>query len=82
MTVTLERAATHTPDGGVIEEARGRQRRHRALVAAAIPVAIVAIVLAVAWGGGNGAGHRQAPGARRPVGAASPDATVAQAQRS
>ena len=35
MTVTLERAAVHMPDGGVIEEARGRQRRHAGVGAAA-----------------------------------------------
>jgi hypothetical protein len=62
MTVTLERAATHTPAAGVIEEARGRQRRQRALMAAAILVGIVVSVLAFAWGGGNGGERSQAPG--------------------
>src|ERR1700674_1527826 len=49
-------------DAGVIEEARARQHRQRTLAASAITAGIVAIVLAVAWGGGNGAGSRQAPG--------------------
>ena len=67
MTVTLEPAATHTPDAGVIEEARGRQRRQRALTAAALLVGIVVIALAFAWGGGNGVPHRQG-GGRPPSG--------------
>ena len=58
MTVTLEPAATRTPDAGVIEEARGRQRRQRAAVAAAIAAGIVAVVLAFAAGGANDGGGR------------------------
>ena len=80
MTVTLEPAATQMPDAGVIEEARHRQRRQRASVAAATTAGIVAIVLAFASEMGTtalGAGTLRE--ARRPLGVASWDVTVAQA---
>lgn len=64
MALTAHRPPHHAldVDAGVIEEARRRQRRTRSFVGAGTTAAIVAIVLAVAWGGGNGAGSRQAPG--------------------
>ena len=52
MTVTVDRAPGGTPDAGVIEEARARQRRHRSAAVAA--VAIAAVLLAAFSDGGGG----------------------------
>jgi hypothetical protein len=56
MTVTVELPPpAQTPDAGVIEEARARQRRHRGVfgVAAAAAGAIVALLAGFAGGGGG-----------------------------
>ncbi len=55
MTLTVERPPVETPDAGVIEEARARQRRHWGLAAAAtvVAAAIAAILLAFSDGGGE-----------------------------
>jgi hypothetical protein len=49
-------------DAGVIEEARTRQQRHRAVAAMTIAAGIAAIVLTFAWGGGNRGAHSPAVG--------------------
>jgi hypothetical protein len=42
---------------GVIEEARNRQRRERAIAAALTAVIVAATIVAVAWPSGGGLGH-------------------------
>jgi hypothetical protein len=65
MTITVERPPLETPDAGVIEEARARQRRHRGVAGGAvITVAAIAAILFLFAGGGGGS-HLE--GARRPV---------------
>ena len=74
MTVTVEPPQRETPDAGVIEEARARQRRHRGLAgAAAAAVMIAAVVLASGGGGDGGRSHRRF--ASSPGGAASAKAS-------
>ena len=76
MTITVEPPpvetpdALETPDGGVIEEARARQRRHRGATAAATvaAAAIAAILWAVASGGGGShPGSASVPEGRSPA---------------
>ncbi len=57
MSVTLKPPPTETPDAGVIEEARARQRRHRGVAAAAVIAAAVAAVLLLGFAGGGGGSH-------------------------
>jgi hypothetical protein len=69
MTVTVERPPVESPDAGVIEEARARQRRHRGMVAAAAiaAAAIAATLLGFAGGGGGShAGSASLPAGRAP----------------
>ena len=69
MTLTVERPAAATPDAGVIEEARARQRRHRGMAGAALlAVAAVAGILLGTTGGGGGSHPRSAsvPAGRPP----------------
>jgi len=70
MTITVERPHVETPDAGVIEEARARQRRHRGVAAAAVLAAagIAAILLAFTGGGGGGSqpGSASIPRGRPP----------------
>ena len=69
MTLTVERPPVETPDAGVIEEARARQRRHRGVAGAAIiaAAAIASILLAFTSGsGGSHAGHTAVPPAGQP----------------
>jgi hypothetical protein len=68
MTLTVERPAVATPDAGVIEEARARQRRHRAVAGALLAVAAVAGILLGTTGGGGGSRPRSAsvPAGRPP----------------
>jgi hypothetical protein len=54
MTVTLEPPAPETPDAGVIEEARARQRRHRGGAAAASLAAAALAALLLGFAGGSG----------------------------
>jgi hypothetical protein len=70
MTLTVERPAVATPDAGVIEEARARQRRHRGMAGAALLVAAaVAGILLGTTGGGGGSHPRSAsvPVGRSPL---------------
>jgi hypothetical protein len=62
-----QRPRHSAPDAGVIEEARGRQRRQRALVPAAITASIAVVLIAALVGGGamSGTPRTAAP---RPVG--------------
>ena len=61
MTLTVERPAAATPDAGVIEEARARQRRHRHAAGAAVLAATaVAGILLGTTGGGGGSHLRSA----------------------
>lgn len=55
MRATVEPRPVDTPDAGVIEEARARQRRHRGVIAATTlaVAAVVAAVLGFASGGGG-----------------------------
>jgi hypothetical protein len=55
MSLTVERPPVATPDAGVIEEARARQRRHRLAGAALLAGAVGGIVLGA--GGGGGVSH-------------------------
>jgi hypothetical protein len=57
MTLTVERPAAGTPDAGVIEEARARQRRHRGLTGVATVAALAVAALLFAFAGGNGGSH-------------------------
>jgi hypothetical protein len=71
MTITVERPRVETPDAGVIEEARARQRRHRGATVAATVAAIAAILLAFAGGGGGSQpGSASVPRGRPPSQAA------------
>jgi hypothetical protein len=65
MTITIKPPPLATPDAGVIEEARARQRRHRGVAAAATVAAasIAAILLGFA---GGGEGSRPASGSVPP----------------
>jgi hypothetical protein len=56
----FESSPVEAPDAGVIDEARGRQRRHRGIAAVATAVAAATAVLVlvlVLSGGNNGARH-------------------------
>ena len=64
MTTTLQPPPVETPEDGVIEEARARQRRHRALAGAATIATFAIAALLFAFVGGGGGSHG--------VGAASP----------
>jgi hypothetical protein len=71
MTITVERPRVETPDAGVIEEARARQRRHRGAAVTATVAAIAATVLAFAGGGGRSQpGSASVPRGRPPSRAA------------
>ncbi len=73
MTLTVERPPVETPDAGVIEEARARQRRHRGVAGAAtIATAAIAAILFLFAGGGGGSHLEGArlPDARHPLSAA------------
>lgn len=67
MSLTVERAPVEEPDAGVIEEARARQRRHRGAAGAAsiAGVAITALLLGFAGGGGSSHGAGKVLGPRR-----------------
>lgn len=54
MTITLKPPPVQTPDAGVIEEARARQRRHRGAAAAALVAGAIAAILLAFVGGGGG----------------------------
>jgi|ERR1039458_5575671 hypothetical protein len=69
MTITLEPPSVETPEDGVIEEARARQRRHRALAGAASIAAFVIAALFFAFVGGGGGSH--GAGAASPAGGSS-----------
>ncbi|MGO8907016.1 MAG: hypothetical protein ACLQMH_15555 [Solirubrobacteraceae bacterium] len=58
MSVTVKPAPAETPDGGVIEEARARQRRHRTLAAAGVIAASVTAALLLGSAGGGRGSHR------------------------
>jgi hypothetical protein len=64
MTPTIERQATATPDAGVIEEARARQRRHRGVAGASLLVACAVAGLLLGAAGGGGATHPEGASAR------------------
>lgn len=73
MTLTAERPPLETPDAGVIEEARARQRRQRGLAGAAVIAAVtIAAILLTVGGGGGGSRLEGArlPHARHPLRAA------------
>jgi hypothetical protein len=55
VTLTVERPLIATPDAGVIEEARARQRRHRGIAGAALlaALALAGILVVVSGGGGR-----------------------------
>jgi hypothetical protein len=57
MSVVVEPPLTETPDAGVIEEARARQRRHRGLAAAGVIAACVGAALLLGFAGGGGGSH-------------------------
>jgi hypothetical protein len=67
MTITLEPRPVETPEDGVIEEARARQHRHRALAGAATIAALAIAALLLAFGGGGG-GSSHGAGAASPAG--------------
>lgn len=56
MTITLKPPSVQTPEDGVIEEARARQRRHRALAGAASIAALATAALLIAFDDGGGGG--------------------------
>ncbi|MCW3018347.1 MAG: hypothetical protein JWN10_655 [Solirubrobacterales bacterium] len=67
MSVTVE--PTETPDAGVIEEARARQRRYRSLAAAGVIVAGMTAALLLGFAGGGRGSHPRnasAPAGRLP----------------
>ncbi len=69
MSVTVKRPPDKTPDAGVIEEARARQRRHRGLATAGVIAAgvIAALLLGFAGGGrGSHPGSAAVPAGRLP----------------
>jgi hypothetical protein len=57
MSVTVKPPPTETPDAGVIEEARARQRRHRGVAAAGVIAAGVIAALLLGFAGGGGVSH-------------------------
>ncbi len=57
MSVTVKPPPTETPDAGVIEEARARQRRHRGLAAAGVVAAGVTAALLLGSAGRGGGSH-------------------------
>jgi hypothetical protein len=57
MTITVEPPSIETPEDGVIEEARVRQRRHRGAAAAVTMVAVVVLALLLGFAGGGGGSH-------------------------
>jgi hypothetical protein len=57
MSVTVKPPPTETPDAGVIEEARARQRHHRGMAAAGVIAAGVIAVLLLGFAGGGGGSH-------------------------
>jgi hypothetical protein len=57
MSVTVEPPPTQTPDAGVIEEARARQRRHRGVAAAGVIAAGATAALLFGFAGGGGGSH-------------------------
>jgi hypothetical protein len=63
MTLTAERRAGTTPDAGVIEEARARQRRHRRGAGGALVVvgALAAVLLGAPGRGGSHPGSASVP---------------------
>ena len=56
MTITVK-PPPQTPDAGVIEEARARQRRHRGVAGAATIAAAAIAALLLAFAGGGGGSH-------------------------
>jgi len=68
MSVTVKPPPPQSPDAGVIEEARARQRRHRGLAAAGVITvgAIAALLLGFAGGGGSHPGSATVPAGRLP----------------
>jgi hypothetical protein len=57
MSVTVESPPVETPDAGVIEEARARQRRRRGMAAAGGIAAGLAAALLLGFAGGSGGSH-------------------------
>jgi hypothetical protein len=57
MSVTVKPPPTETPDAGVIEEARARQRRHRGMATAGVIVAGVTAALLLGFAGGGRGSH-------------------------
>jgi hypothetical protein len=57
MTTTVESQPLQTPDAGVIEEARARQRRHRGIAGTATLAAVAIAVSLFAFAGGGGGSH-------------------------
>jgi len=57
MSVTVKPPPTETPDAGVIEEARARQRRHRGMAAAGVIAAGVTAALLLGFAGGGRGSH-------------------------
>ncbi len=66
MTITIEPPPVQTPDAGVIEEARARQRRHRGVTATVLLAAAGITAILLAFTGGGGGSHPQ--GAPVPAG--------------
>jgi hypothetical protein len=54
MTTIVDTALIQTPDAGVVNDARARQRRHRGIAAASMVVAAGIAAIVVASGGGPG----------------------------
>jgi len=69
MTTTAQQPEPQTPDAGVIEEARARQRRHRGVAGATTVIALAVAGLLFAFAGGGGGSH--------PAGAPTPAPTPA-----
>jgi hypothetical protein len=57
MSVTVKPPPAETPDAGVIEEARARQRRHRGLAAAGVIAAGLTAALLLGFAGGGRGSH-------------------------
>ncbi len=57
MSVTVKQPPTETPDAGVIEDARARQRRHRGVAAAGVIAAGAIAALLLGFAGGGGGSH-------------------------
>jgi hypothetical protein len=66
MTLTVERPVVETPDAGVIEEARARQRRHRGAAGAALLAAGAIAAILLATTGGRGGSHARSASASAP----------------